>query len=494
MPVRTRGRKVGSPAVELVRLDRLTPATVNGVIYNPVRLDDPGIEVMAKGLRETIDRFDIWAVTPLVVSRDDVLVSGHRRQAALTLLGIDNAPVTRLDIWSTDADFEKFVVAYNTQRDKDPAERIREEVVRTSPEDAHNALVAFREEESLNAHKRAAGAGLRILASGSAAVRSRISPAKRPFLDTAAAVIEQYREYWPLTLRQIHYRLLTRHVLRDATRPEVWFRGKSRTRIQNRYANTEQCYHDLSDLLVRARLEGLVPWESMHDPHRPRTEWEQWPDVGAFMREKLDAMFLDYHRNLLQSQPAYLELVVEKVATLEITVRAARPFGLPVGVGKGYTSVTCLDETADRFRASGKDRCILLIAGDLDPEGENIPQTWAACLRDEHGVENLTAVKVAVNPDHVRQFDLSPLPVKESSSRAAGFIEAHGRSVYELEAFEPDVLQRVIGDAIRGVLDLDLFEQERRKKAEEARLLLACRKLVCDVLKDGLPNMSGSRR
>jgi hypothetical protein len=190
---------------------------------------------------------------------------------------------------------------------------------------------------------------------------------------------------------------------------------------------------------------------------------------------------------LLQSQPAYVELIVEKLTVQEIAERAAGHYHVPVGVGRGYTSVTSLDDTATRFHASGKDRFILLIAGDLDPEGENICETWAACLRDEHGVENITPIKVGVNPDQVRQYGLSPLPVKQKSSRAAGFMEAHGNGAYELEAFEPDQLQSIIREAIRGVLDLELFAQEQRQESEEARYLMALRKQTREMLKDCHP-------
>src|SRR5262249_41952387 len=193
-------------------------------------------------------------------------------------------------------------------------------------------------------------------------------------------------------------------------------------------------------------------WESMHDPTRPQTRWAQWDSVAPYVREQCDEFLCGYKRNLLQSQPAYVELVVEKLTVYDIAKRAAGYYHVPVGVGRGYSSVTSLDETADRFRASGKDRFILLIAGDFDPEGENICVTWAACLRDEHGVENITPVKVGVTPEQVGRYGLAPLPVKETSSRAAGFEAAHGKSVYELEAFEPDQFQAIIREAIRGVL------------------------------------------
>jgi hypothetical protein len=89
-----------------------------------------------------------------------------------------------------------------------------------------------------------------------------------------------------------------------------------------------------------------------------------------------------------------------------------------------------------------------------------------------------------VNPDHVARFNLSPLPIKESSSRARGFAERHGRDVYELEAFEPDQLRRLIRDAIRGVLDLGRFAAEERKESEDARQLMAYREQVLSAMKE----------
>jgi hypothetical protein len=376
--------------IETVPLDRLQPAIINDTIYKPVDVNDPAIidlgrDIAVRGLLE-----------PIVVSLDDVIISGHRRHAGCRAAGLAAAPVRRAYIRSDDPGFEAHLVAFNRQRVKSAAEQIREEVIRTSPEDAHNALLAHRAVESAKAYGRVEDAGLRILDPGAARRRSAISAAKRPMLNAALAVIDQYEDYWPLTLRQIHYRLLGKGVLRHAKK------------LDSVYVNTQQCYKDLSNLLTRARLDGRVPWASMHDPTRPRTRWRQWDGPGEYVREQVDGFLGGYKRNLLQSQPAYMELVVEKITVQDIAERAAGHYHVPVGVGRGYTSVTSLDETARRFHASGKDGFVLLIAGDFDPEGENICETWAACLRDEHYVNNLTVVKVGVNPDQVARYGLRP--------------------------------------------------------------------------------------
>ena len=385
-----------SEVIEMVALDRLKPAIINDAIYKPVSLTDPSIIELGRDIAEKNQVLEALVVTP-----DDVIVSGHRRRGGALLAGVAEVPIRRINIHSTDPRFESYLVSYNRQRVKTAVEQIREEVVRTSPDDAYNALLMHRKIESARAYGRTTDAGLRILNPSSARRRSAISDVKRPMLDAALAVLEQYRDYWPLTLRQIHYRLLAKAVLRNAKQPD------------SLYVNNLRCYKDLSDLLTRARLDDLVPWESMHDPTRPRTSWIQWDNMATYMREQLDELLCGYKRNLLQSQPAYVELVVEKITVQDIAERAAGHYQVPVGVGRGYTSVTSLDETADRFRASGKDRFFLVIAGDLDPEGENICETWAACLRDEHYVKNLTVVKAGVNPDQVERYNLSPLPIKK---------------------------------------------------------------------------------
>jgi hypothetical protein len=222
----------------------------------------------------------------------------------------------------------------------------------------------------------------------------------------------------------------------------------------------------------------------MHDPTRPVTRWAQDKTVAEFTRRELDQFLMGYRRNLLQSQPHYVELVVEKLAALDIAQRAVGQYQVPVGVGRGYSSVTSLDDTAERFRASGKPSMPLLIAGDFDAEGEDIARVWGSCLRDEHGMRDLTVVKLAVNPEQVDEYDLDPVPLKDTSSRAPRFRQLHGDQVYEMEAFEPQVLQSIMQQGVRSVLDMELFVAEQQREAEDARYLMACRRQVQETFKD----------
>jgi hypothetical protein len=453
--------------IEQVSVAQLRPAVVNDTIYKPVSEDDPAVIKLSE------DIADLGVLEPLVITLDNTILSGHRRRVGAKMAGLKVVPVRRHPIRRDDPNFERVLVAFNSQRVKTADESIREEVVRTSPNDAMLDLLEYREAESERIADQAKEAGLRMLDTGGAARRAGVSPAKIGMLNAAIAVLNQYTDYWPLTLRQVHYRLLGRKVLRNSSDPK------------STYTNTQASYKDLSDLLTRARLTGAVPWESMHDPTRPQTEWRQWSNVADYMREQMGSFLRTYKRNLLQSQPAYVELVVEKITVQEIAERAARQYLVPVGVGRGYTSASMLAETAKRYRASGKDRFVLLIAGDLDSEGEDVCRAWGASLRDEHRVHDITVVKVGVNPEQVQSYGLAPLPMKTGSSRATGFEATHGANVYELEAFEPDQLQQIIASAICSVLDLDRFEAEKRQEVEDARHLAVWRTKVRGLLAGG---------
>jgi hypothetical protein len=81
------------------------------------------------------------------------------------------------------------------------------------------------------------------------------------------AAYEELAAGHPMTLRQVHYRLVGRG---DTT-----------------YANTRTDYNQLSKWLVRDRLEGVIPWEWIEDRLRkPRhiPMWEDLPDFIAAVR------------------------------------------------------------------------------------------------------------------------------------------------------------------------------------------------------------------
>ncbi len=471
---RTRERQAG---VRSVAISAIRPSPENDAIYRSVDPTDPEIKALASSIRQN------GLLEPLIVTLDNFIVSGHRRYAAAKLAGLDAVPVRRLAIRRTD-DLDAFVRLlreHNRQRDKTNAEKLREELVSINPVDAHAELWRYRREK--------AAVEMAPLKVGQVRLRKKISPAKLPMLAAAYAVIMERRQFWPLSDRQIHYGLLNAPPLRHANKPDSVYR------------NDRASYHDLCDLLTRARLDagcdtddpfGLIagafgpsiPFEAIADETRPVEVWKVHQTVRPFVREELAGMFKGFWRNLLQSQPNHIEIVVEKNTVKPIVQPVAAEYTVPLTSGRGYCSLAPRHSMAQRFERSGKDKLVLLIVSDFDCEGEDIAHSFARSMRDDFGISTVHPIKVALTAAQVKQHKLPPMmKAKASSSRYKKFVARHGHDVFELEALAPETLQDIVRAAIEGVIDREAFDAEIAAERQDAKFLAGVRRTVADTLK-----------
>jgi hypothetical protein len=417
----------------MMRLDQLKPAQLNDQIYKPVDRNDPAVRDLAEDIGEN------GLLQPFLVTQDHVILAGHRRRVACQIARKEVVPVYIYPILSTDEEFAKVLVAANNQRIKTNDEIVREEIVRYEPAESHRRLVEHRKK---NASVDIADA---IKIEGQKR-RSKISRAKRPFLDAVLRVLREYREFLPITLRRIHYALLNHPPLRFTGKPEqIYYRGKLRS---NRYRNNLDSYKDLSNLLTRARHEGIVPWSWIHDPTRPDTSWDCHDNVQGFVREQMENFLANYQRDYLQSQPNLIVMIGEKM-TLDGVIRpVVADYGIRVMTGRGYSSYTKMKELAERFRKSGKEKLVTLFVGDLDPEGVDIPHSFARCLRDDHGIpeDRIVPKQIALTMDQVKTMNLPPqMKAKKGSSRRKKFVDRFGDDVFEVEAVAPRVANHSSG-------------------------------------------------
>lgn len=144
-------------------------------------------------------------------------------------------------------------------------------------------------------------------------------------------VTDELSTHLPLTLRQIHYRLVGRMA--------PWSpNGRDRT-----HRNTRSDYTQLSTLIKWMRIYGLIPWHVLTDDHRQRQEMLKYENVEEFINDELSNFLQGYRRCLVQDQPNNVEVWVEKGALLRICKKVAWDYCLPVVACTGYQSVTYLD-------------------------------------------------------------------------------------------------------------------------------------------------------
>jgi ParB/RepB/Spo0J family partition protein len=452
--------------VTMMPISKVFPSRVNGKVYRPVSRSDPTLRNLANSIRTR------GVLEPLVITKEGDILSGHRRHTAAKLAGLTEIPCRVKNISHNDPEFLSELVAYNKQRVKSRDELLREAVISIKPEEAHGRLIAHRLDRSRLAEKNSPA--LHAIQLRREKLRSRISRAKTPLLEAIQRICEEHRSYWPLTDRRVHYQLLNIRPLRHAAKPD------------SVYGNNKESYRAAIDLLTRGRLEGLIQWGALSDETRPVIVWDAHRSPQTFLDRELKNFLRGYWRELLQSQPNHIEIVGEK-NTIEGIIRPiAERYTIPFTIGRGYCSLDPRRQLVERFSRSGKEKLVLLMLSDFDPDGEEIGHSFARSLRDDFWIKEsqIQAIKVGLTRTQVDELGLPPnMLAKPSSSNYNRFLGQHGRHAYELEAVDPGTLQQMLERAIQSVIDHDAFNAEIEAEKADAAFLETQRAAILTMLR-----------
>ena len=445
--------------VTTMRLDAIRPSPENQALYGRISGDDPAIRELARSIRES------GLQEPLLVTRDNWIVSGHRRWTAAHKIGLTEIPVRIYDFDGDDPRFIRLLRECNRQRTKSIAVQAREVAfdVAADTGDAWQRLKAGREAE----YRQRAWPdelGAQAVDAGDGNQRKRITAAKAPMLRAIVGVLNAQKSFWPLSVRQVHYRLLNNPPFIHASKPDSTYRNDARS------------YTRLIDLLTRARVAGLVPMQAIADETRPVSLWQTHATAGDYLAGELRNFGFGYRRDLLQTQTAHIELWLEKLTVRSIIEPLAAEYSLPMTTGRGYSSLSAIYQAVRRFRASGKARLVVLAVTDHDPEGSDIPASLAHNLTGDFGLFAVEVVKVALTGAQAKRLALPPVATaKRTGSRYKAFVRHHGEHIFELESLPPEQLQLLVRQAIEEVLDMAAFRREVEAERQEADFLAEVR-------------------
>jgi hypothetical protein len=467
------GRKPKNGYVRFLRIGAVKPSPENDDLYKPVDPTDPGILELKDSIVE------LGFKGSIIASKDGYILSGHRRHVAADLAGLKKIPVTIENIKrelkgrKINPRFVKRLEMYNRQRVKSLDEQLRESVIKADPRDAHRVLSEYRERR---ADEFLPNTDTTVQLRGFKG-RAKISDAKLPFVNAVIRILNEMRDYWPLSDRQIHYALLNDPPLRHASKPKSRYNNRPENR-KNRSLNKnngKHCYKDLCDLLLRMRLEGSIPFDCIDDETRPVTVTACFPHAGLFLEKETDGLLKLYYRDLMQSQPHHIEIMYEKLTGYGFIKSVALKHCIPLTVGRGFSSLPPRHKIAERFRKSGKDSLIILAMSDLDPDGDEIAHSFARSMRDDFSIKKVELIKVALTMDQAREREL---PVSDLDRAKAGstnypkYVERYGTdNVWELEALSPAVQRQLLEDAIDSVIDVDAYNHEVAQEEEESVFL-----------------------
>ena len=296
-----------------------------------------------------------------------------------------------------------------------------------------------------------------------------------PFLDAVAKIINSYREFWPISLRKVHYDLLNDPPLTHASKPDSRYRTDDAKRTWTR---------KLSNLVTRARIEGLIPEDAIEDESRPITILDCYPEAGAFIEKELDGLLKGYSRDFQRPQPNHIELMVEKNTAGNFLKPVALEYGIPLTSGHGFCSLPPRIGMKNRFLASGKDKLVIIVVSDFDPDGEEIGHSFARLMRDDFDL-NVTAIKAGLTLEQIKRLKLrSSHHAKKGSTNYKRFAAKYGadQDAYELETLKVADLQREVRTVINQVMDLEVFDAEVEQEKLDAVRILGLRKAILDMM------------
>lgn len=269
-------------------------------------------------------------------------------------------------------------------------------------------------------------------------------------LRAVRAVLDEYRDHLPLTLRQVFYRLVGAHG----------------------YEKTEKAYKRLGEYLNRARRANMVPWGAIRDDGervRSADGWDSeeqwWPSVEA------SAEGFALHPRIGQDTNAIF--LVEAAGMVPQVSRVANTYGIDVRSSGGFNSVTVTHALGSAIARDDRPTVVLHV-GDYDPSGESVFHALAAdvmLFARGMGADTLPEFyRVAVTEAQVATYDLPSAPAKATDRR--GDWHSSKLDATQAEAFAPDQLAAIVRDACEQFTDLDALAETRDEGAAIAERLV----------------------
>lgn len=270
-------------------------------------------------------------------------------------------------------------------------------------------------------------------------------------LEAVRQILNEYRSYGPMTVRQIFYRLVGNY----------------------NYEKTELAYKRLCNLLVKARRAQLISFYDIRDSGTESAGGGGWDSKASFwssVRYTANRYRLDQQRN----QPYQIELWCEAAGMVPMLAGMLNEWSVPVYSTGGFSSLTVVKEVADRI-ASEDRPTIFLHVGDHDPSGESIFESMSEDIRcfieADHGnevyVEHTNDYeelfqprRIAVTPAQIREYDLDSAPPKRSDSRSSTWVG----STTQAEALSPVQLEEIVQGAVLRYIDEEILDETREQE------------------------------
>lgn len=260
-------------------------------------------------------------------------------------------------------------------------------------------------------------------------------------------VVERFQSAgYRLTLRQLYYQLVAKDII----------------------ANRVQEYNKIGDILGNARLAGLVDWKAIEDRVRRPQKASEWDSIPELMESAFASFRLPRH----QDQDNHIELWTEKDALTSVLKPITDNYHVTLMVNRGYSSISAMYDAyrrLQRMRGTGK-ACVILYLGDHDPSGLDMDRDINERLNYLFGT-SVEFERIGLTMEQIDELNPPPNPAKVTDPRAQNYIAEHGESSWEVDALNPEDLNRIVKEAIERYMDMDKYQAWKDKEERDKERL-----------------------
>jgi hypothetical protein len=254
-----------------------------------------------------------------------------------------------------------------------------------------------------------------------------------PLLADIQDVIEEYREYLPMTVRQVFYRLVGRG-----------------------YTKSEEFYDKVQDVCSRGRRSGKISFRAIRDDGISHLGGDDYGyDSPEDYYETIETISNYYSRSWHDDQPTFVQVLCEAAGMVPMLESAIEDLRVGVASSSGFDSLTAkhdlFREAHHRYTALGQ-KTILLHVGDHDPSGywmhRSMAEDFDAFCRDREVEGIMELRRTLLTPEQIREWQIDPDTKQPSAtskhSHSKQFVALGLSPAAQVEAVPPDVLTQKV--------------------------------------------------
>ena len=262
-------------------------------------------------------------------------------------------------------------------------------------------------------------------------------------IEQAENIIREYEaQGYKLTLRQLYYQFVARDLIE----------------------NSQRSYKKLGKTISDARMAGLISWDAIEDRTRNLRSNYHNDSVADALKDSLDHFSL----NRWDNQPNYVEVWIEKDALLNVIAPVCERLDVPYFACRGYTSASEMWSAGQRYIHADCDNgkfTHLIHLGDHDPSGLDMTRDVLERIQLFTGC-GVDVKRIALNMDQVEQYTPPPNPTKMTDTRVGNYLTRYGKSSWELDALEPQVISDLLESTITQLIDLDRWQETEHRELQ----------------------------